>query len=125
MARVSGIDLPKNKRGFIALTYIYGIGRSSAAAILATANVDPQKKVHEWNDDEATAIRNAITSEFKVEGALRSEVQLNIKRLMDIGSYRGIRHRKGLPVRGQSTKRNARTRKGKRKTVAGKKKVTK
>ena len=125
MARVSGIDLPKNKRGFIALTYIYGIGRSSAAAILATANVDPQKKVHEWNDDEATAIRNAITSEFKVEGALRSEVQLNFKRLMDIGSYRGIRHRKGLPVNGQSTKRNARTRKGKRKTVAGKKKVTK
>ena len=125
MARVSGIDLPKNKRGFIALTYIYGIGRSSAAAILATANVDPQKKVHEWNDDEATAIRNAITTEFKVEGQLRSEVQLNIKRLMDIGCYRGIRHRKGLPVRGQSTKRNARTRKGKRKTVAGKKKVTK
>ncbi|MFN8282356.1 MAG: 30S ribosomal protein S13 [Chitinophagales bacterium] len=125
MARVSGIDLPKNKKGFVALTYIYGIGRSSAAAILATANVDPQKKVHEWNDDEATAIRNAITAEFKVEGALRSEVQLNIKRLMDIGSYRGIRHRKGLPVNGQSTKRNARTRKGKRKTVAGKKKVTK
>ncbi|MFN8260962.1 MAG: 30S ribosomal protein S13 [Chitinophagales bacterium] len=125
MARVSGIDLPKNKRGYIALTYIYGIGRSTALAILATANVDPQKKVHEWNDDEATAIRNAITSEFKVEGQLRSETQLNIKRLMDIGSYRGIRHRKGLPVRGQSTKRNARTRKGKRKTVAGKKKVTK
>jgi small subunit ribosomal protein S13 len=125
MARVSGIDLPKNKRGFVALTYIYGIGRSTALAILTTAGVDPQKKVHEWNDDEATAIRNAITSEFKVEGQLRSETQLNIKRLMDIGSYRGIRHRKGLPVRGQSTKRNARTRKGKRKTVAGKKKVTK
>jgi small subunit ribosomal protein S13 len=125
MARVSGIDLPKNKRGFVALTYIYGIGRSTALTILATAGVDPQKKVHEWNDDEATAIRNAITAEFKVEGQLRSEVQLNIKRLMDIGSYRGIRHRKGLPVRGQSTKRNARTRKGKRKTVAGKKKVTK
>jgi small subunit ribosomal protein S13 len=125
MARVSGIDLPKNKRGFVALTYIYGIGRSTALAILTTAGVDPQKKVHEWNDDEATAIRNAITAEFKVEGQLRSEVQLNIKRLMDIGSYRGIRHRKGLPVRGQSTKRNARTRKGKRKTVAGKKKVTK
>lgn len=125
MARVSGIDLPKNKRSFIALTYIYGIGRSTALAILATAGVDPQKKVHEWNDDEATAIRNAITAEFKVEGQLRSETQLNIKRLMDIGSYRGIRHRKGLPVRGQSTKRNARTRKGKRKTVAGKKKVTK
>ncbi len=125
MARVSGIDLPKNKRGFVALTYIYGIGRSTALAILTTAGVDPQKKVHEWNDDEATAIRNAITAEFKVEGQLRSETQLNIKRLMDIGSYRGIRHRKGLPVRGQSTKRNARTRKGKRKTVAGKKKVTK
>ena len=125
MARVSGIDLPKNKRGFVALTYIYGIGRSTALAILTTAGVDPQKKVHEWNDDEATAIRNAITEEFKVEGQLRSETQLNIKRLMDIGSYRGIRHRKGLPVRGQSTKRNARTRKGKRKTVAGKKKVTK
>jgi small subunit ribosomal protein S13 len=122
MARVSGIDLPKNKRGFVALTYIYGIGRSTALAILTTAGVDPQKKVHEWNDDEATAIRNAITAEFKVEGQLRSETQLNIKRLMDIGSYRGIRHRKGLPVRGQSTKR---TRKGKRKTVAGKKKVTK
>jgi small subunit ribosomal protein S13 len=119
------IDLPKNKRGFVALTYIYGIGRSTALAILTTAGVDPQKKVHEWNDDEATAIRNAITAEFKVEGQLRSETQLNIKRLMDIGSYRGIRHRKGLPVRGQSTKRNARTRKGKRKTVAGKKKVTK
>ena len=125
MARVSGIDLPKNKRGFVALTYIYGIGRSTALAILTTAGVDPQKKVHEWNDDEATAIRNAITAEFKVEGQLRSETQLNIKRLMDIGSYRGIRHRKGLPVRGQSTNRNARTRKGKRKTVAGKKKVTK
>ncbi|HNE50472.1 MAG TPA: 30S ribosomal protein S13 [Chitinophagales bacterium] len=125
MARVSGIDLPKNKRGFVALTYIYGIGRSSAAAILAAAGVDPQKKVSEWNDDEATAIRNVITSEVKVEGQLRAEIQLNIKRLMDIGSYRGIRHRKGLPVRGQSTKRNARTRKGKRKTVAGKKKVTK
>ncbi len=125
MARVSGIDLPKNKRGFVALTYIYGIGRSTALNILTTAGVDPQKKVNEWNDDEATAIRNAITAEFKVEGQLRSETQLNIKRLMDIGSYRGIRHRKGLPVRGQSTKRNARTRKGKRKTVAGKKKVTK
>ena len=125
MARVSGIDLPKNKRGFVALIYIYGIGRSAAAAILASAGVDPQKKVSEWNDDEATAIRNVITSEVKVEGQLRAEIQLNIKRLMDIGSYRGIRHRKGLPVRGQSTKRNARTRKGKRKTVAGKKKVTK
>ncbi|HNF48029.1 MAG TPA: 30S ribosomal protein S13 [Chitinophagales bacterium] len=125
MARVSGIDLPKNKRGYIGLTYIYGIGRSSAREILAKAEVDPEKKVHEWNDDEVTAIRNIINADFKVEGALRSEVQLNIKRLLDIGCYRGIRHRKGLPVRGQSTKRNARTRKGKRKTVAGKKKVTK
>ncbi len=125
MARVSGIDLPKNKRGYIGLTYIYGIGRSSAREILAKAEVDPEKKVHEWNDEEVTAIRNIINADFKVEGALRSEVQLNIKRLLDIGCYRGIRHRKGLPVRGQSTKRNARTRKGKRKTVAGKKKVTK
>ncbi len=125
MARVSGIDLPKNKRGIIGLTYIYGIGSSTAKHILETAGVDVNKKVHEWNDDEATAIRNVINAEIKVEGALRSETQLNIKRLMDIGSYRGIRHRKGLPVRGQSTKRNARTRKGKRKTVAGKKKVTK
>ena len=125
MARVSGIDLPKNKRGFVALTYIYGIGRSKALHILKSADVDNQKKVHEWSDDEITAIRNVINAEIKVEGALRSEVQLNIKRLMDIGSYRGIRHRKGLPVRGQSTKRNALTRKGKRKTVAGKKKVTK
>ena len=123
MARVSGIDLPKNKRGFIALTYIYGIGRSSAAAILATANVDPQKKVHEWNDDEATAIRNAITAEFKVEGQLRSETQLNIKRLMDIGCYRGLRHRRSLPVRGQRTSTNARTRKGPRKAAVAKKKA--
>ncbi len=125
MARISGIDLHKNKRGYIGLTYIYGIGRSTAKHILTSAGVDPEKKVHEWNDDETTAIRNVINAEIKVEGALRSETQLNIKRLMDIGSYRGIRHRKGLPVRGQSTKRNARTRKGKRKTVAGKKKVTK
>ena len=125
MARISGIDLPKNKRGYVGLTYIYGIGRSTALDILAKAGVDPEKKVQEWNDDEQTAIRNVIANELKVEGALRSETQLNIKRLMDIGSYRGIRHRKGLPVRGQSTKRNARTRKGKRKTVAGKKKVTK
>lgn len=125
MARISGIDLPKNKRGYVGLTYIYGIGRSTAYDILAKAGIDPEKKVHEWNDDEQTAIRNVIANELKVEGALRSETQLNIKRLMDIGSYRGIRHRKGLPVRGQSTKRNARTRKGKRKTVAGKKKVTK
>jgi small subunit ribosomal protein S13 len=125
MARVAGIDLPKNKRGFIGLTYVYGIGRSRAVKILEKAGVDPQKKVMEWDDDEATAIRNVINTEFKVEGQLRSEVQLNIKRLMDIGSYRGIRHRKGLPVRGQRTKTNARTRKGKRKTVAGKKKATK
>ena len=125
MARVSGIDLPKNKRGFVALTYIYGIGRSTALAILTTAGVDPQKKVHEWNDDEATAIRNAITAEFKVEGQLRSETQLNIKRLMDIGCNRGIRHRAGLPLRGQRTKNNSRTRKGRRKTVANKKKATK
>ena len=125
MARISGIDLPKNKRGYIGLTYIYGVGRSTAYDILAKAGVDPEKKVHEWNDDEQTAIRNVIANELKVEGALRSETQLNIKRLMDVGSYRGIRHRKGLPVRGQSTKRNSRTRKGKRKTVAGKKKVTK
>ena len=125
MARISGIDLPKNKRGVIGLTYIYGIGPSTSKYILEKAGVDENKKVYEWNDDEATAIRNVINAEVKVEGALRSETQLNIKRLMDIGSYRGIRHRKGLTVRGQSTKRNARTRKGKRKTVAGKKKVTK
>jgi small subunit ribosomal protein S13 len=125
MARIAGVTLPTAKRIDIALTYIYGIGRSTAKYILTSAGVDPEKKVHEWNDDEATAIRNVINAEIKVEGALRSETQLNIKRLMDIGSYRGIRHRKGLPVRGQSTKRNARTRKGKRKTVAGKKKVTK
>lgn len=125
MARVAGIDLPKNKRGFIGLTYVYGIGRTVAVQILEKAGVDPQKKVMDWDDDEATAIRNVINTEFKVEGQLRSEVQLNIKRLMDIGSYRGIRHRKGLPTRGQRTKTNARTRKGKRKTVAGKKKATK
>lgn len=123
MARVAGIDLPKNKRGFIGLTYVYGIGRTVAVQILEKAGVDPQKKVMDWDDDEATAIRNVINTEFKVEGQLRSEVQLNIKRLMDIGSYRGIRHRKGLPTRGQRTKTNARTRKGKRKTVAGKKKL--
>ena len=108
MARVSGIDLPRNKRGFIALTYIYGIGRTKALEILTKANVDPMKKVHEWNDDETSEIRNVITGEVKVEGALRSEVQLHIKRLMDIGSYRGIRHRKGLPVRGQRTSRKVR-----------------
>ena len=125
MARIAGIDLPKNKRGVIGLTYIYGIGSSRASRILSDANIDLDKKVAEWNDDELTAIRNIISSSFKTEGELRSEVQLNIKRLMDIGCYRGTRHRKGLPVRGQSTKNNSRTRKGKRKTVANKKKVTK
>ncbi|MBX7227661.1 MAG: 30S ribosomal protein S13 [Chitinophagales bacterium] len=125
MARVSGVDLPRNKRGVIALTYIFGIGNPTAAEILAKAEVDPNKKVYQWSDEETAAIRAIITNEIKVEGALRSEVQLNIKRLMDIGSYRGIRHRKGLPVRGQRTKTNCRTRKGKRKTVANKKKATK
>lgn len=125
MARISGIDLPKNKRGEIGLTYIYGIGRSSAQKILAKAGVDFNTKVSEWNDDQLGKIRQIINDDFKVEGALRSEVQLNIKRLMDIGCYRGVRHRLGLPLRGQTTKNNARTRKGKRKTVANKKKVTK
>ncbi|MCO5248548.1 MAG: 30S ribosomal protein S13 [Chitinophagales bacterium] len=125
MARIAGIDLPKNKRGYIALTYIYGIGRSLALDILEKAGIDPNKKVNDWSEEEAVSIRNVISEEYKVEGQLRSEIQLNIKRLMDIGSYRGIRHRKGLPVRGQRTKCNARTRKGKKKTVAGKKKVTK
>ena len=125
MARVAGIDLPRNKRGVIGLTYIYGVGKNRAAAILKSAGVSEDKKVSDWNDDELTGIRNFISEGFKTEGELRSEIQLNIKRLMDIGCYRGLRHRKGLPVRGQSTKNNARTRKGKRKTVAGKKKVTK
>ena len=125
MARISGIDLPKNKRGEIGLTYIYGIGRSSAQEILTEAGVDLNKKVSEWNDTELTAIRVLINDKFKVEGALRSETQLNIKRLIDIGCYRGVRHRVGLPVRGQRTKNNCRTRKGKRKTVAGKKKAPK
>ncbi len=125
MARISGIDLPKNKRGEIGLTYIYGIGRSTAQHILNEAGISYDKKVSEWDDDELGKIRDIINNNFKVEGALRSEVQLNIKRLMDIGSYRGIRHRSGLPVRGQTTKNNARTRKGKKKTVANKKKVTK
>jgi len=124
MARIAGIDLPKNKRGYIGLTYIYGIGRSSALRILEEAGVDPLTKVKDWTDDDSNHIRTAI-GEIKVEGQLRSEIQLAIKRLMDIGSYRGVRHRKGLPLRGQRTKTNARTRKGKRKTVAGKKKVTK
>lgn len=125
MARIAGIDLPKDKRGVIGLTYIYGIGRTAAEDILTQAGVSIDKKVKDWDDDEATRIRNIINDHFKVEGALRSEIQLNIKRLMDIGSYRGIRHRIGLPVRGQSTKNNARTRKGRKKTVANKKKATK
>jgi small subunit ribosomal protein S13 len=125
MARIAGIDLPKNKRGVIGLTYIYGIGRSLASEILAKAGVDENKKVQDWTDDEQNTLRNIINDEYKVEGALRSEVQMNIKRLMDIGCYRGIRHRLGLPLRGQSTKNNARTRKGKKKTIANKKKATK
>jgi small subunit ribosomal protein S13 len=125
MARISGIDLPKNKRGEIGLTYIYGIGRSTAQRILSEAGIDWNKKVEQWDDNELNKIRGIINDQVKVEGALRSETQLNIKRLMDIGSYRGIRHRVGLPVRGQRTKNNTRTRKGKRKTVANKKKVTK
>lgn len=125
MARIAGIDLPKNKRGEIGLTYIYGLGRSSARKILTEAGIDFDKKVSEWTDADQAKIRNVINEKFKVEGNLRSEVQLNIKRLMDIGCYRGVRHRNGLPVRGQSTKNNARTRKGKRKTVANKKKATK
>ncbi|ATR97733.1 30S ribosomal protein S13 [Porphyromonas gingivalis] len=123
--RIVGVDLPQNKRGFIALTYIYGIGRSSAITILDKAGVDCDIKVKDWSDDQAAAIRDVIGAGYKVEGDLRSEVQLNIKRLMDIGCYRGIRHRIGLPLRGQSTKNNARTRKGKKKTVANKKKATK
>ena len=125
MARIAGVDLPKNKRGEIGLTYIYGIGRSTAQYILDKANIKHDKKVNDWNDDELSAIRNIITNEFKVEGALRSEVQMSIKRLLDIACYRGLRHRKGLPVRGQRTRTNSRTRKGKRKTVAGKKKAAK
>jgi small subunit ribosomal protein S13 len=125
MARISGIDLPKNKRGEIGLTYIYGLGRSNARKILIEAGIDFDKKVQDWTDEEQTAIRNIINEKFKVEGSLRSEVQMNIKRLMDIGCYRGIRHRSGLPLRGQRTKNNARTRKGKKKTVANKKKAPK
>ena len=124
MARIAGVDIPKHKRGVIALTYIFGIGKSRALDILKEAGVDEDKKVNEWNDDEIGAIREAVGS-FKIEGELRSEVQLSIKRLMDIGCYRGIRHRSGLPLRGQRTKNNSRTRKGRRKTVANKKKVTK
>ncbi|MCS6989127.1 MAG: 30S ribosomal protein S13 [Chloroherpetonaceae bacterium] len=122
--RVAGVDLPRNKRAVIGLTYIYGIGRSTAKKILAKAGVDENRKISELTDEEASLIRNIITNEYKVEGQARSEQQLAIKRLMDIGCYRGLRHRKGLPVRGQRTRTNARTRKGKRKTVAGKKKAT-
>ena len=125
MARIAGVDLPKNKRGEIGLTYIYGIGPATARYILEKSGIDVNKKVNQWKDDELNAIRNVITNEFKVEGQLRSEVQMSIKRLLDIACYRGLRHRKGLPVRGQRTKTNSRTRKGKRKTVAGKKKATK
>ncbi len=124
MARISGVDIPKQKRGVISLTYIFGIGRSRAQNILEAAKVEENKKVADWTDDETGRIRDAVSS-FKIEGELRSEVQLNIKRLMDIGCYRGIRHRVGLPLRGQRTKNNSRTRKGKRKTVANKKKATK
>jgi small subunit ribosomal protein S13 len=125
MARIQGVDIPDNKRGEISLTYIYGIGRRSAQKILTGAGVDWNKKAKDWTDEESNAIRSMIAEQFRVEGSLRSEVQLSIKRLMDIGCYRGLRHRKGLPVRGQTTKNNARTRKGKRKTVANKKKATK
>ena len=125
MARIAGVDLPKNKRGEIGLTYIFGIGRSTARYILDTAKIGYDKKVNQWDDEELNAIRNVITNELKVEGQLRSEVSMNIKRLLDIACYRGLRHRKGLPVRGQRTKTNSRTRKGKRKTVAGKKKAPK
>ena len=125
MARIAGVDLPKTKRGEIGLTYIFGIGRSTAQYILDKAEISYEKKVNQWNDEELTAIRNIINNEFKVEGALRSEVQMSIKRLLDIACYRGLRHLKGLPVRGQRTRTNSRTRKGKRKTVAGKKKAAK
>ena len=125
MARISGIDLPKNKRGVIGLTYIFGIGRSTSSQILKAAGISEDKKVNEWNDDELALIRNYITDNIKVEGELRSETSTNIKRLMDIGCQRGIRHRLGLPLRGQRTKNNSRTRKGKRKTVANKKKASK
>lgn len=125
MARISGIDLPKNKRGAVALTYIYGIGRTTAAKILASANIDLNTKVKDWNDEQINGILRYLADNLKLEGELRGEVQQNIKRLQDIGSYRGVRHRKGLPTRGQRTKTNSRTRKGKRKTVANKKMVTK
>ena len=125
MARIAGVDLPNNKRGEIGLTYIFGIGRSSAQAILDSCGIDRNIKVGDWNDEQIAAIRNLINNEYKIEGEFRYSVQMDIKRLMDIGCYRGIRHRAGLPVRGQSTKNNARTRKGKKKTVANKKKATK
>ncbi|MBO7522519.1 MAG: 30S ribosomal protein S13 [Bacteroidales bacterium] len=125
MARIVGVDLPRNKRGEIGLTYIYGVGRSTAQKVLDAAGVDRTLKVEEWNDEQINAIRKVLNENYKLEGELRSETQMNIKRLMDIGCYRGVRHRLGLPVRGQSTKNNARTRKGKKKTVANKKKATK
>ena len=125
MARINGVDLPRHKRGEIALTYIYGVGRSTAQKVLDKAGIDWNTKVEDWNDDQINAIRQILADNYKLEGELRSETQLNIKRLMDIGCYRGIRHRIGLPVRGQSTKNNARTRKGRKKTVANKKKATK
>ena len=125
MARIAGVDIPTNKRGEVALTYIYGIGRTSAQKILGNAGVDVNLKVSDWTDEQTSKVREVISEEFKIEGELRSEIQLNIKRLMDIGCYRGIRHRIGLPLRGQKTKNNARTRKGKKKTVANKKKATK
>ena len=122
MARIAGVDLPKNKRGLIGLTYIYGIGKTTSGKILEKAGVDPNKRINDWSDDEVVSIRRIIGDDYTVEGALKSEVTLNIKRLMDIGCYRGLRHRRGLPLRGQRTKNNARTRKGRRKTVANKKK---
>lgn len=124
MARIAGIDLPKNKRGIIGLTYIFGIGKTTSTKILSAAGIDESKRVHEWSDDEVARIRTEI-EQVRTEGGLRSEIQMNIKRLMDIGCYRGLRHRRGLPVRGQRTRTNSRTRKGRRKTIAGKKKVTK
>jgi small subunit ribosomal protein S13 len=125
MARIAGVDIPDNKRGEISLTYIFGIGRKSAQKILSEAGIDWDKKAKEWTDEESNVVRSIIAERFKIEGVLKSDIQLSIKRLMDIGCYRGLRHRKGLPVRGQTTKNNARTRKGKRKTVANKKKATK
>jgi small subunit ribosomal protein S13 len=125
MARIAGVDLPKQKRGVIGLTYIFGIGRTTAQKILDEAGIDPNVKVEDWEEDQVSTLRNIIDNEMKVEGALRTEINANIRRLIEIGSYRGVRHRKGLPVRGQRTQTNARTRKGKRKTVAGKKKAVK